>query len=318
VLALISGGASAMATVPAPGLTLAELADTVARVMAGGADITAINAVRKHLSAIKGGQLAAASPVPVRTLIASDVVGDDPSAVGSGPTVPDPTTFDDACAAVTRHAGWDRIPQAARERLRAGQRGEVPETPRVARPGDRVTVVAGTGALLDAAIAAAAAGGADARVLDRGVTGDVSAVAGRLAAAVTEAVRDANAGGRPVCLAAGGEPTVALPERPGVGGRAHQLALLVARRIAGARGVAVLCAGSDGIDGTSAAAGAVAGGDTWRRVEAAGMDPAAAVTACDAATALGHAGAQVVTGRTGRNHADLMLVVAEPGALAPS
>jgi hydroxypyruvate reductase len=254
LLALVSGGASALAAVPAPGLTLAEKAARVAEVMAAGAPIGAINALRTRLSAIKGGRLAAACPVPVTTLVISDVVGDDLAVVGSGPTICDPP-----------------------------------------RPGDRARLVAGVGRLVDTAAEVAGERGLPVAVRDRAVTGDVAEVC----AAVTGDL------GRGLALW-GGEPTIALPPDPGVGGRAHQLALLCARAVAGRSDATVLVAGSDGIDGVTGAAGAVVDGATWAAVRAAGVDPERALARCDAGTALAAAGAQLVTGRTGVNHADLI------------
>jgi glycerate 2-kinase len=312
VLALISGGASALLCVPAPGLSLPEKVAATSAVRASGAPIEALNAVRKHLSALKGGQLAAASPAPVTTLAASDVVGDALTAIASGPTVPDPTTYEDAWQAVQQSCGAAALPDAVREHLLAGRRGERDETPSVARPEDRAHLIAGTGALIDEAVTVARAHGADALELARGVAGDVAEVAEMLAREAQQAATRASVSARLVCQVAGGEPTVRLPADPGQGGRAHQLALLVAKRLAGLEGVAVLVAGSDGIDGNARGAGAIVTGATWDAIAAAGLDPRTALARCDAAPALAAAGAQIVTGPTGVNHADLMLVAAMP------
>jgi glycerate 2-kinase len=255
LLALISGGASSLAAVPIEGVTLADKVARVRAVMASGAPIEEINRVRTSLSAIKGGKLARACAAPVITLVCSDVVGDDPAIVGSGPTV-------DAAA-----------------------------------PG-RVRVIAGVEELAIAAMLEADRRGIDAAAVG-GVVGDVGAVADELVAALD---------GPHALLALAGEPTVRLPDPPGTGGRAVQLALLVAKRIAGRAGVAILAAGSDGVDGTGPAAGAIVDGDTWARLAAAGIDGDAALARCDAGAALAAIGATVVTGPTGVNHADLMLV----------
>ena len=314
VLALISGGASALLCLPTAGLSLADKVAATSAVMAAGAPIDELNAVRKHLSAIKGGRLAAASPAPVTTLALSDVLGDQLAAIASGPTVPDPTTFADACRAVEASCGMTAIPAAARDHLEAGRRGERDETPKRARAGDRAEIIAGTGALVDEAIAAARDrdGGAEAEELSRGIDGDVSEVAEMLASAARRARKRAAASGRPVWFVAGGEPTVRLPSDPGEGGRAHQLALLVAERIAGIHGVVVLAAGSDGIDGSARGAGAIVTGATWKAIGEAGFDPADALRRFDAAPALAAVGAQIITGPTGVNHADLILVAAIP------
>ncbi|RMH40935.1 MAG: DUF4147 domain-containing protein, partial [Deltaproteobacteria bacterium] len=298
VVALISGGASALAAVPAPGVSLADKVAAVSAVMAAGEPIAAINCVRKHLSAIKGGRLAAASRAPVWSFIASDVADDDLSVVGGGPTVADPTSNRDALAILDRVGA--PVSPAVRRWLECG-----PDTPKTLPADHVVRLVCSAGAAVDAAVAA----GDRVEVLGRGWTGDVADVARRLAAAARAAARDAVARGRHVLRVAQGEPTVALPPQPGRGGRAQQTALLVARAIAGVDRVAVVCAGTDGIDGNTTAAGAVVDGATWA---AAGPDPAAALARCDAYGALDAADALIVTGRTGVNCADLFVVAAVP------
>lgn len=248
MLALISGGASSLIAVPAPGLTLAEKVAQTSALAATGAPIAELNRLRTSLSAIKGGRLAATCRAPVITIAVSDVVGDDLSVIGSGPTVP--------CTVAVLAAGLASFAEAA----------------------------------------ARASGGT---VIDAGVTGDVADVARR----IVEALR----GGSPGTLIWAGEPTVRLPAHPGRGGRARQLALLVARDLAGVPGWELLAAGSDGVDGTADAAGAIVDGDTWARLRAAGVDPDAALAACDAGTALDAIGAALITGATGVNHADLIV-----------
>jgi hydroxypyruvate reductase len=327
ILALVSGGASALMALPAPGIALADKVATVRAVAASGADIHALNTVRKHLSAIKGGQLAACAAAPVTTLVASDVMGDDLAAVGSGPTVPDPTTFAGARAIVAAALGWAAVPASVRAHLDAGCAGQRAETPKRARPGDRAVLVAGTAALLQAARDACRgrAGQGDAPgwidIIDggaRALAGDVAGVADRLVRQAHALEAAAAASRARACWVGGGEATIALPPRPGVGGRAQHIALLVARAIAGTRHVSVLVAGSDGIDGNSPAAGAIIDGRTWDAVRAAGHDPAAALARCDAFPALDAAGATLRTGPTGVNHADLALIVASPAAAAPA
>ncbi len=303
VLMLVSGGASALAELPAPGLALADVQSLVDRLMAGGAPIADLNAVRKHLSALKGGRLAAAAAAPVLTLVCSDVVGDDLATVGSGPTVPDPTTYADAVAACARWAADATGP--ARDHLDAGARGELGETPKQVRPGDEAMLVAGLATLVDEAAAASLHHlGRPAERVAQPLVGPVEAVA----AQVADWLRRPG----PRVVVAGGEPTVTLPPAPGVGGRARQLALLVAGALAGRPGWTLLVAGSDGIDGTADAAGAVVDGGTWARVRAAGIDPDRALAACDAGTALAAAGDALVTGPTGVNHADLVVGVVAP------
>ncbi len=322
ILALISGGASALMAMPAPGIELADKVAVVRAVAASGADIRALNAVRKHLSAIKGGQLAARAAAPVTTLVASDVIGDDLAAVGSGPTVPDPTTFAEARDIVAAAMDWASVPASVRAHLDAGCAGQRAETPRTARPGDRAVLVTGTAALVEAARDACARGSeghvhGSLDVIDggaRALAGDVADVADRLARqAHAMEVAAANRGGARACWVGGGEATIALPPQPGVGGRAQHIALLVARAIAGTHHVSVLVAGSDGIDGNSPAAGAIVDGHSWDAMRAAGCDPEAALARCDAFPVLDAIGATVRTGPTGVNHADLALIAAGTG-----
>jgi glycerate-2-kinase len=306
VLVLLSGGASALMALPAPGLSLLDKITVVNAVAASGADRRTVNMVRKHLSAIKGGRLAAMSSVPMTTLIASDVVGDDLTAVASGPTLPDPTTIRQACDVVAATMGWGAVPWRVRAHFEAALAGERPDTPKRGRASDRVALLAGTGALVDAAVALAQEHKLMSRAFARDLVGDASVVAQRIA---VQARRAAAAGtSTPMCFAGGGEPTVVLPAHPGVGGRALQVALMVAREIAGIGGVTVLVAASDGIDGNSDAAGAVVDGYTWDSVIAAGIDPDRALARCDAGTALDAIGATVVIGGTEINHGDLVLI----------
>ena len=310
VVALVSGGGSALTAVPAAGLTLADKAEAIAHVMAAGAPIGDINCVRRHLSAIKGGRLAAAARARVTTLVVSDVIGDALHEVASGPTVPDPTNHTDACRVIERWlGGLDALPAAAARRLEEGRLAErrpgLASGPPDPRPRDRAILLLGLGALVDAAAEEARRArdlAVPVEVMDERLAGPVQGVAEALAARMSAA----RAGG--CLLVAGGEPTVALPADRGQSGRAHHLALLMARALAGgAPGDAVLVAGSDGADGASGAAGAVVDHRTWERVRAAGLDPEAHLRRADAAAALARVGAQIVTGPTGVNHADLML-----------
>ena len=302
VLALVSGGGSALAAVPANGIPLADKRDLLARIYAAGADIAELNTVRKHLSAIKGGRLAAAARGPVSSLVISDVVGDDLSAVASGPTVPDSTTFGQALDVVEARVGLVDVAASVRHYLERGVAGEIPESPKTLPDTVSWHLLAGIGALVDAAVSAATAEGLCSRVLSRELTGDVSVVAGQLVDAAGQLAPGE-------CVIAGGETTIELPANPGRGGRCHHLALQVARALAGLSGISVLCAGSDGIDGNSGAAGALVDAHTWQRVEAAGLSPNAALEAFDSAMALDRVGASLVTGATGINHADLVIVL---------
>jgi hydroxypyruvate reductase len=297
ILALISGGGSALAALPAAGLSLRDKAELVEQVYAAGADIDDLNAVRKHLSAFKGGRLAEAASVPVITLLVSDVVGDDLSTVASGPTLPDPSTYADALRIVEERLGSEASGPALLH-LQAGALGEHSETPKQARSGDRQVLLAGIGALAGEAQALAEGAGTSTHLISSQLEGDVDSVAQGLLDAATE---------KGLWIACG-EATIELPADPGQGGRAQQLALRMAREIRARSDIQVLVAGSDGVDGNSEAAGALVDGDTWDRLIAMGIDPEESLQRCDAGTALAAAGAQITTGPTGVNHADLILI----------
>ena len=253
--------------------------------------------VRKHLCQLKGGRLAAACPAAVTTFVLSDVVGDDVATVSSGPTLPDPSTYSDALLALERAGG----PPVVRAYLQACVVGHAVDTPTLPRIGDSVVLAAGVDSMAQTAAAVVARYGAVAKVKDSAIRGDVVAVA--------EAVVDwcERIASGEVWVGAG-EPTLALPSRVGRGGRAHHLALLVAQKLSGRDGVRVLCAGSDGVDGNSDAAGAIVDGATWQAIEFAGIGAQAALDGFDAATALAEVGASLSVGPTGVNHADLILV----------
>jgi glycerate-2-kinase len=292
IVLCVSGGASALAVAPF-GVSLEDKIAATRAVAAAGEDIHALNAVRKHLSRVKGGRLAAAARGEVLALVMSDVVGDDPATVGSGPAAPDPTTYADALAVAARAPG---VPQAVLAHLRAGVAGELPETPK-ALPGVTLRVLAGPDTLYAAALAAARGLGLVAAGEPRYV-GTVDALAARLGAAAR-----ALAPGSAFIVV--GEPTIRLGARTGRGGRAQHTALLVAA--AGLPdGAAVLCAGSDGTDGPTADAGAIVDAGTARRAG----DVAAALAAFDAGTALATAGDVLTTGPTGLNLCDLYIAVA--------
>ena len=309
VLALVSGGGSALAVAPAEGVTFEEKVEATAALMRAGATIGELNALRKHLSRLKGGQLAARlSPAPVTVLVLSDVPGDDLSTIASGPFAPDPTTFSDALGFVRGRRA--HLPIAAIARLEAGARGELAETP---KPGDprlaRVThrLLAGPVDLARAAAAAGRARGYATEVDPLPLTGDVRDVAARLVAWV-----DANAGRGKRLLALGGEPTIAIPTtaRAPDGGRAQHLALLAAQALAG-RQAAVLAAGSDGRDGPTDQAGAVVDGGTAAVAARAGVDLAAALAEARSGPAAVASGAAIPREETGTHLCDLVLAAVE-------
>lgn len=308
-LVLLSGGASALAVAPVEGVPFEDKVAAAARLMAAGLTIQELNACRKHLSRLKGGRLALALGGPVTALVLSDVPGDDLSAIGSGPLVPDPTTFAEVLA-LARGAGVEAdLPPSVRRHFLAGARGERPETPKPGDPGFAGVahrLLAGPVDLARAAAAIAARLGFEAEVEAAPVTGDVAAFAERLAAWAR-----GHAGRGRRLLAVGGEPTVRVPgaARP-EGGRAQHLALLVAGRIAGLP-AAFLAAGSDGRDGPTEQAGAVVDGGTAAGAPLAGVDLETALAEARSGPAAVALGAAIPRFETGTHLCDLHLVAVE-------
>jgi hydroxypyruvate reductase len=312
VLCLISGGGSALAPLPVAGVSLGEKQAVTRLLLEAGATINELNAVRKHLSALKGGQLArAACPAPVVALLLSDVIGDPLDVIASGPTAPDPTTFGDALAVLDRFGLRERVPAPVRRHLEAGAAGALPETP---KPGDPVfeTVanrVIGNNALVtDAALAAARRLGYPPLLLTRELQGEAREVARVLGAIVAEAMRSGQPVGRPACLVAGGETTVTV-RGPGKGGRCQEFCLALVPALAARPGAVVLAAGTDGSDGPTDAAGAVVDWTSLARARENGLDPRAALAANDAYHFFAALGDLVATGPTGTNLLDLYLAV---------
>jgi glycerate 2-kinase len=299
-LVMLSGGASALLPLPAPELGLADVHATTAALLAAGAPITEINCIRKHLSAVAGGRLLAATRARVVVLTLSDVLGDDPAVIGSGPCAADPTTFADALAVVERRGLT--LPPSVRAHLEAGARGEREES---LKPGDpRLAhadhVLLGSFATLrGAAEDAARAAGLEVGSLAPPQAGDVAGIA----ALYAERARARDA----ALLVGGGEPTVSLPPGAGRGGRSQHLALLMARALRGT-GACFLAAGSDGTDGPTDAAGAVVTGATWDEARARGLAPEAALERFDSHPLHEAMGSIVRTGPTGTNVLDLHLL----------
>ena len=305
VLFLVSGGGSALTPAPAPPVTLTEKQETTRLLLGAGATINELNAVRKHLSLLKGGQFArAAAPAPVVSLILSDVVGDPLDVIASGPTAPDRSTFAEALAVLERKGVIERVPAAVRERLTAGAAGRIGETP---KPGDRLfegvsNVVIGNNALVvDAAAAEARRLGYRAELLTRSLQGEARQVARQL-------VARARALPSGMCLIAGGETTVTV-QGTGRGGRCQELALAAALELRPEDALLVLAAGTDGTDGPTDAAGAIVDASTVARGERAGRSGRAALDANDAYTFLSAAGDLVRSGPTNTNLLDLYLVL---------
>lgn len=312
VLVLLSGGASALLPAPVAGVTLAALQTLTGALLRAGATIHEINAVRKHLDELKGGGLARrARPARLAALILSDVVGDQLDVIASGPTAPDPTTYQDAWAVLTRYGLTAGLPPAIAAHLQAGLAGERAETPKPDDPdlAGVVNVLIGSNRLAARAAAAQAEQlGFRSLLLSTFVEGEAREVA-RVAAALARGVRaHGDPLPAPACLVWGGETTVTVRGQ-GRGGRNQELALAAALALEGLPDVLLLALATDGTDGPTDAAGGLVDGDTVRRMRAAGVDPAAALADNDAYPALAAAAALVRTGPTGTNVNDLLVLL---------
>jgi hydroxypyruvate reductase len=316
LLVLVSGGGSALTPAPAPPITLADKQAMTRLLLAAGANINQLNAVRKHCSLLKGGQLArAAAPARVHALLLSDVIGDPLHVIASGPTAPDVSTFAEALGILDRFDLRGRSPAAIVERLERGVRGEIPETPKPDDPvfrGVTNTVIGNNRLVVEAAAARARALGYAPHVLTRALEGEAREVAGRLVALAREVRAGRGPVAPPACLIAGGETTVTV-RGGGNGGRCQEWALAAAIELDGAEGIVALAAGTDGTDGPTAATGALADGASAGRARAMGHDPAARLAANDSNPALAALGDLVVTGPTNTNLLDLyLLLIAAP------
>lgn len=310
VLGLVSGGGSALLPLPVPGLALDEKQVVTRLLLEAGATINEFNTVRKHLSRLKGGQLArAAAPAPMVALLLSDVVGDPLDVIASGPTAPDPTTFADALAVLDRFELRARVPAAARRHLEAGVRGEAAETP---KPGDPVfagvtNLVIGNNRLVtDAAVATARRLGFTPLLLTRRLQGEAREAARVFAAILAEVAGSGQPVRRPACVVAAGETTVTV-RGSGKGGRCQEFCLALAPMLAEMPGALVLAAGTDGADGPTDAAGAVVDATTLARAGARGLDARTALAANDAYHFFAALGDLILTGPTGTNLMDLYL-----------
>lgn len=313
VLFLISGGGSALLPCPAEGLTLDDKQRTTQALLDCGATIQEINAVRKHISRVKGGRLAkAAYPATVVSLILSDVVGDSLDSIASGPTVPDSSKFADCLRVIDRYRLHEMLPPAVRSYLQRGAEGELEETP---KPNDPIfhrvqNLIVGSNRLaLSAAKEKAEELGYRALILSSLIQGDTREAAGVHAAIGKEVVETGNPVPRPACIISGGETTVTI-RGGGLGGRNQEFALAAALGIAGSEGIVVLSGGTDGTDGPTDAAGAMADGTTVQRAKDKGLDPQRHLETNDSYHFFRSLDDLLVTGPTFTNVMDLRLVLA--------
>jgi hydroxypyruvate reductase len=307
VLCLISGGGSALLALPAPDLTLEDKQAVNRALLASGATIGEMNCVRKHLSAIKGGRLARlCAPARVVSLLISDVPGDSPEVIASGPTVPDATTCADALAICARYRL--ELPPAARAGLESGA-FETPKPGDAAFAGHAVHLIATPQASLDAAAAAARAEGVGAHILSDAMEGESREV-GKVQAALARAVAQRGQPfAKPCVILSGGETTVTVTTQSGRGGRATEFLLGATLALQGEPGVWVLAADTDGIDGVEANAGATAAPDTLARAAAQGMKASEFLDRHDAYSFFAALGDLVVTGPTFTNVNDFRAIL---------
>ncbi len=309
LIVLLSGGASSLWPVPVATVSLEAKRQLTNQLLRSGAAIDEINAVRKHLSRIKGGSLAASTYATIITLILSDVIGDEMGSIGSGPTVPDPSTFAEAMAILRRYNLWDRTPSTVRRHLVAGRRGLVPETPKRGSRRAYHTIVGSNRSMLEAVARAARAAGCHVVRWPHAIVGEA-----RVAAALfvqfarRQTARSPRLRKHPICVIAGGETTVAVTGR-GIGGRAQEFAAAAAVGIAGVPRVWIAAVGSDGTDGPTDVAGALVSGATVSEARRRGIDLQQALAQHDTYPALQRLGCHIVTGPTGTNVNDLYLML---------
>ena len=312
LLCLISGGGSALMTLPPDGVSLAEVQATTRALLHAGATIGELNGVRKHLDQLKGGRLArAAIPARVVALVLSDVVGDRLDVIASGPVTPDPTTFADALEVLERRGVWPQLPATVRGHIQRGVAGQEPESPDASEPCfSRVEthILGNNRRAADAALAEAQQRGYRPLLLTTTLEGEAREAGAFLAAVAREVRTSGQPLTPPACVLVAGETTVTV-RGGGRGGRNQEVALGAAAGLEGLNQVLVAGFGTDGIDGPTDAAGAFATGATVGRAHALGLEVQKALVENDAYTFFEALGDLIVTGATGTNVMDLALVL---------
>lgn len=305
LIVLISGGASALLPAPAEPLSLEDKISLTRSLLSSGAGISELNAVRKHLSMLKGGLLAKhAQGARIISLIISDVVGDRLDVIASGPTAPDPTTYRDAYRVLARYGLWEDAPAPVRRRIELGMAGALPETP---KPGSetfrRVSniILAGVSTACGAAARLSRREGVRSLILTTELEGEA-----RTAGYILSSAPRTIGSGSSFLVIAGGETTVNVVGR-GTGGRSQELALAAAIKMRGRRRSALLAAGTDGVDGPTDAAGAIATDETYDAAVDSGLDPEVYLSENDSYSFFKRVGGLLLTGPTGTNVGDIVL-----------
>lgn len=316
VVALLSGGGSAMLSDPPGAISIGEKERVLRLLLRSGADIGEVNTVRRHLSLVKGGRMAeTAYPARVWALLLSDVAGDDPSVIASGPFSPDPTTYRDALRVLARFRILPQVPDSVILHLESGAAGKIPETLKPGDPACRGVTTAVLASNRTALEAAADAARSDRAVSVRTMPGFLRGEArecGRAFVAEMRNVAVRTSPGRTVLLLAGGETTVTVTGK-GRGGRCQEFALSAAIALDGAEGMGVLCGATDGIDGVTDATGGFAYGDTCARARAKGLSPRAHLDDNDSFSLFSEINNLFRTGLTGTNVSDIAIGVIAPG-----
>ena len=318
LVCLISGGASSLMVCPRAPVDLQDKIATTRLLLECGADIHAFNTVRKHLSQVKGGGLLRQARTRMLTLVISDVIGDDPSTIGSGPTATDDTTFADAWAVFTRYKLTSRVPASVAELVQAGIAGRVPETVKSNTAEAalcRNVIIGSNRTALEGAAAAARARGRVVHIEDQPLSGDTTLAAQQFAARVRQLIAGRRSD-KPLCILAGGETTVHVVGG-GRGGRNQEFALVMAPALA-EESVTILSAGTDGIDGPTDAAGAFVDGTTLRRAREGGLDVDAALHTNDSYTFFSRLGDLFRCGPTATNVMDIKIALLSAGGTATS
>ncbi len=315
VLCLISGGGSALLPLPAEPVTLAEKQAATKLLLACGANIHELNCIRKHLSAIKGGQLARlAQPATVLALLLSDVIGDPLDVIGSGPAAPDASTFQAALQVLVKYDLLAKVPAAVKTRIEQGAAGLIPDTPNSSDPCFRRTrnVIIGSNRIaVDAAAAKARELGYKPLILSTTIEGETRDVAMMHAAIAREVRATGRPAKPPLCIISGGETTVTI-RGTGLGGRNQEFALAAALALEGQPGILAFSAGTDGTDGPTDAAGAQADGATIERAAVLGLNAQASLANNDSYHFFQPLNDLIMTGPTGTNVMDIRLLLIAP------
>lgn len=322
VIALLSGGASSLLVSPCDGISLSDKKEMTGLLLKAGATIDELNTVRKHISKIKGGRLAEMTdPATLITLALSDVIGDRPDVIASGPTVPDNSTFKDAMDVIKKYGLYDRVPPSVSKILEEGLEGKIKETPKEDERFFKKTRTIIVGSIKDALFAAAEKAGSmdfKALILTSELQGEAQDAARYLALRTAEIRNSLRDDEKPVCLLSGGETTVTV-KGTGLGGRNQEMALAFAINIEGKEGIIMLSAGTDGTDGPTDAAGAIVDGETAGIARRHHLDPALYLDHNDSyhffsrLDLLSGKRHHLITGPTGTNVMDMQIIMIRHG-----